>query len=93
VDELRGTEMSPLTDLPMRLATTADAPLVTRLLKAFFSHEGRVVPHLSENVEANFLTRAKMGQSSDVYAVAIANDGKAYYAKKDIKVTLGGCGG
>jgi sulfur-oxidizing protein SoxY len=34
-----------------------------------------------------------MGQSSDVYAVAIANDGKAYYAKKEIKVTLGGCGG
>jgi GNAT superfamily N-acetyltransferase len=52
VDELRGMEMSPLTDLPMRLATTADAALVTRLLKAFFSHEGRVVPHLSENVEA-----------------------------------------
>jgi GNAT superfamily N-acetyltransferase len=52
VDELRGMEMSPLTDLPMRLATTADATLVTRLLKAFFSHEGRVVPHLSENVEA-----------------------------------------
>jgi sulfur-oxidizing protein SoxY len=44
-------------------------------------------------VDANFLTRAKMGQSSDVYAVAITNDGKALYAKKEIKVTLGGCGG
>jgi sulfur-oxidizing protein SoxY len=48
---------------------------------------------LNDNIEPSFLTRAKMGQSSDVYAVAIANDGKAYYAKKDIKVTLGGCGG
>jgi sulfur-oxidizing protein SoxY len=49
--------------------------------------------NVNENIEPNFLTRAKMGQSSDVYAVAIANDGKAYYAKKEIKVTLGGCGG
>jgi sulfur-oxidizing protein SoxY len=44
-------------------------------------------------LEANFATRAKMGQSSDVYAVAIAQDGKAYFAKKEVKVTLGGCGG
>jgi len=44
-------------------------------------------------VESSFSTRAKMGQSSDVYAVAIAQDGKAYFAKKEVKVTLGGCGG
>jgi len=44
-------------------------------------------------VDANFATRAKMGQSSDVYAVAIMYDGKALFAKKEVKVTLGGCGG
>lgn len=44
-------------------------------------------------VDPNFATRAKMGQSSDVYAVAIMNDGKAHFAKKEVKVTLGGCGG
>src|SRR6476646_6923128 len=33
------------------MATTADSALVTGLLKAFFSHEGRVVPHLRQNVE------------------------------------------
>ena len=48
---------------------------------------------VSDAVESNFLTRAKMGQSSDVYAVAITTDGKTLYAKKEIKVTLGGCGG
>jgi sulfur-oxidizing protein SoxY len=48
---------------------------------------------VSPSVEPNFSTRAKMGQSSDVYAVAITNDGKALYAKKEVKVTLGGCGG
>ncbi len=37
-------------------------------------------------------TRVKMGQSSNVYAVVKA-DGKYYSAVKEIKVTLGGCGG
>ena len=49
--------------------------------------------HVSDAVDANFSTRAKMGQSSDVYAVAIMNDGRALFAKKEVKVTLGGCGG
>ena len=49
--------------------------------------------NVTDAVEANFSTRAKMGQSSDVYAVAIMNDGKALFAKKEVKVTLGGCGG
>jgi sulfur-oxidizing protein SoxY len=47
----------------------------------------------SESLENNFLTRAKMGQTSDVYAVAVMADGKALWAKKEVKVTLGGCGG
>lgn len=49
--------------------------------------------NVTDAVEPNFQTRAKMGQSSDVYAVAIMNDGRALYAKKEVKVTLGGCGG
>jgi len=49
--------------------------------------------NVTDSVESSFATRAKMGQSSDVYAVAIMADGKAFYAKKEVKVTLGGCGG
>ncbi|APW48467.1 thiosulfate oxidation carrier protein SoxY [Rhodoferax antarcticus] len=49
--------------------------------------------NVTDAVEANFSTRAKMGQSSDVYAVAIMNDGRALFSKKEVKVTLGGCGG
>jgi sulfur-oxidizing protein SoxY len=41
----------------------------------------------------DFTTRVKMGQSSDVYAVAVMADGKFMFAKREIKVTLGGCGG
>ena len=48
---------------------------------------------VSDAIEANFSTRVKMGQTSNVYAVALMNDGKALFAQKEIKVTLGGCGG
>ncbi len=48
---------------------------------------------VGDAVEANFNTRVKMGQSSNVFAVAIMNDGRVLYAAKEIKVTLGGCGG
>jgi sulfur-oxidizing protein SoxY len=48
---------------------------------------------ISDAVDANFTTRVKMGQSSDVYAVAVMADGKFMFAKREIKVTLGGCGG
>lgn len=48
---------------------------------------------VSDAVEPNFNTRVKMGQSSNVYAVALMNDGRVFYAVKEIKVTLGGCGG
>ena len=49
--------------------------------------------NVTDSVDVSFATRSKMGQSSDVYAVAIMNDGKAFFAKKEVKVTLGGCGG
>jgi sulfur-oxidizing protein SoxY len=37
-------------------------------------------------------TRVKMAETSNVYALVKA-DGKYYVASKEIKVTLGGCGG
>lgn len=47
---------------------------------------------LPEGTEANVQTRVKMGQTSNVYALVKA-DGKFFMATKEIKVTLGGCGG
>jgi GNAT superfamily N-acetyltransferase len=35
-----------------RIATADDAEVITRLLRAFFSHEGGEVRHLRQNVEA-----------------------------------------
>jgi sulfur-oxidizing protein SoxY len=37
-------------------------------------------------------TRVKMGQTSNVFALVKA-DGKFFVATKEVKVTLGGCGG
>lgn len=42
--------------------------------------------------EANVATRIKMGQTSNVHAVVKAGD-KFFVATKEVKVTLGGCGG
>jgi sulfur-oxidizing protein SoxY len=43
-------------------------------------------------VEPEVSMRVKMGQSSDVTACVLA-DGKWYMARKEVNVTLGGCGG
>lgn len=48
---------------------------------------------IGEGTEASVTTRVKMGQSSNVIAVAMLADGRVLYAQKEIKVTLGGCGG
>ncbi|MCZ4312508.1 thiosulfate oxidation carrier protein SoxY [Comamonadaceae bacterium G21597-S1] len=48
---------------------------------------------ITDAIESNVSTRVKMGQSSNVYAVAMMADGKMLFAQKEVKVTLGGCGG
>jgi len=47
---------------------------------------------IPQGTEPALSTRVKMGQTSNVYALVKA-DGKYYVASKEIKVTLGGCGG
>lgn len=49
--------------------------------------------NVSEDILANFSTRTKMSQTSDVMAVVVMQDSKTWLARKEIKVTLGGCGG
>jgi sulfur-oxidizing protein SoxY len=54
------------------------------ILAASFSIPGGTEPWVN--------TRVKMGQTSNVIALVKA-DGKFYYTSKEVKVTLGGCGG
>ena len=77
------------------LGVTATAAGIKHLLILVEKNPSALVAafNVSDAVEPSFSTRAKMGQSSDVYAVAVMADGKALFAKKEVKVTLGGCGG
>lgn len=77
------------------LGVSSSLPNLKRVLLLVEKNPSTLVAmfNVSSEVDVNFATRSKMGQSSDVYAVAITNDGKAFFAKKEVKVTLGGCGG
>ncbi len=79
--------------VPMGAATSL--PNVKHLLIMVEKNPSALVAmfNVTDSIDAAVSTRAKMGQSSDVYAVAIMADGKALFAKKEVKVTLGGCGG
>jgi sulfur-oxidizing protein SoxY len=48
---------------------------------------------VTDAVDANVSTRVKMGQTSNVYGVAMLADNRVLFAQKEVKVTLGGCGG
>ena len=47
---------------------------------------------LTPGTMADVSTRIKMGKTSNVIAVVKAN-GKLYSTSKEVKVTIGGCGG
>ncbi len=47
---------------------------------------------LMPGIAAEISTRIKMGKSSDVLAVVETEDG-IYVSRKNVKVTIGGCGG
>ena len=79
--------------VPIGAATTL--PGVKRLLLLVEKNPAMLAAmfDITDAIEANISTRVKMGQSSDVYVVALMNDGKVLFARKEVKVTLGGCGG
>jgi sulfur-oxidizing protein SoxY len=79
--------------VPVAVATTL--PGVKRILVLVEKNPSilAAIFEVSDSVDANFSTRVKMAQSCNVYGVALMNDGKLLFAQKEVKVTLGGCGG
>ncbi len=79
--------------VPLGLST--DLPGVKKLLLLVEKNPNTLAAafNVSDGIEANVTTRVKMGQSSNVYGVAMMNDGRVLFAQKEVKVTLGGCGG
>jgi sulfur-oxidizing protein SoxY len=43
--------------------------------------------------KAEVSTRMRLGKTQKVRAAAVMNDGSVYTGEKEIKVTIGGCGG
>jgi sulfur-oxidizing protein SoxY len=78
----------------VRIGASTSNPAITQL--AFVIEKNpyalTAVFDVLPGTEANFATNVKMGQSSNVYAVGKMGD-KFVYAVKEVKVTLGGCGG
>ncbi|MDN3919020.1 thiosulfate oxidation carrier protein SoxY [Roseateles violae] len=77
------------------LAAASTAPGVKRLLLLVEKNPAVLTASfdVTDAVEPAMSTRVKMGQTSNVYAVAITADNKVLFAQKEVKVTLGGCGG
>ncbi|GLR26464.1 MULTISPECIES: thiosulfate oxidation carrier protein SoxY [Limnobacter] len=48
---------------------------------------------IPQGTDAEVNIRVKMNKTGDVFAMVKSTDGKYYFAKKEVKVTLGGCGG
>lgn len=71
-----------------KLPGTTQVALLVEKNPAVLSCLFDVIP----GTDASFTTAVKMAQSSNVYALAKVGD-KFFYAVKEVKVTLGGCGG
>ncbi len=78
----------------VRIGVSSTNPAVTQIALLVEKNPNTVaaVFDVLPGTDANFATNIKMGQSSNVYAVAKAGD-KFLFAMKEVKVTLGGCGG
>lgn len=78
----------------VRIGVASTNPAVTQIALLVEKNPNAVaaVFDVIPGTDASFSTNIKMGQSSNVYAVAKAGD-KFLFAVKEVKVTLGGCGG
>lgn len=78
----------------VRIGAQSNLPATTQLALLVEKNPNALAAlfELPDGTDANVSTNVKMNQSSNVYAVAKAGD-KFYYAVREVKVTLGGCGG
>jgi sulfur-oxidizing protein SoxY len=79
--------------VPIAVATAL--PGVRRLLVLVEKNPNvlSAIFEVNDAIDASFSTRVKMGQTSNVVAVAVMADGRVLFTQKEVKVTLGGCGG
>jgi sulfur-oxidizing protein SoxY len=78
--------------VPITVTSNIDGTTTMSILVAENNTPLTSTYELGPNTEAYISTRVKMGKTSDVIAVVKAG-GKLYSTKKEVKVTIGGCGG
>ena len=74
---------------------TVSTGMAAESISLFASNNGTPLTssyNLGEGATGYVSTRIKMAKTSDVVAL-VKSDGKLYSAKKEVKVTIGGCGG
>ncbi len=78
----------------VRASFSTTLPGVKRMLLLAEKNPSPLVAvfNVSETIEPSFVINTKLAESTDVVAVALMADGRALFAKKQVKVTLGACG-
>ena len=78
----------------MPIAVTSTLPKVTAIAVLVLNNPNVLAAayKIPEGTEAMVANRLKMAKTSKVVAV-VESDGKLYSASKEVKVTVGGCGG
>lgn len=78
----------------VQVTLACNLPGVRRLLLLVEKNPAALVASfaVTESIEPSLTLRTKMGETSDVYAVALMADGRALFAKREVRVIQGGCG-
>ena len=78
----------------VRLTAGTNLPGVKQLLVLVEKNPFALVAafQVTEFIEPQFTLNIKMNETSDVYVVAVLANGRALYTKREVRVTLGGCG-
>ena len=77
--------------VPIEISTSLKADRIAFMVKEN-PNPLAIVADIPDGTQSTVKTRVRMGKTTQVMAVVSA-DGKLYTASKEVKVTIGGCGG
>jgi len=77
--------------VPIEVSTSMKADQIAFMVKEN-PNPLAIVANIPAGTEAMVKTRVRMGKTTQVTAV-VSSNGKLYTASKEVKVTIGGCGG
>jgi sulfur-oxidizing protein SoxY len=77
--------------VPIEVSTSMQADKIAFMVKEN-PNPLAIVADIPAGTEATVKTRVRMGKTTQVTAI-VSSNGKLYTASKEVKVTIGGCGG